>query len=391
MYLPIAGVEVSGWLLAILGFCVGVLGGFFGIGGAFMVTPALNIFGFPMAYAIGTDVAHIMGKSIVATFRHRKLGNVDLRLGVLMILGTAIGIECGAQVIMWLERIGQVGSVVRAVYIILLGGIGSYMLREYLRWSRANRGSEKKEAPSDVRSAFAQKVWNIKIYPMVELKESGIKAISLWVILGVGYVTGFLAGFLGVGGGFIRMPALIYVIGCPTTVAVGTDLFEVMFSGAYAAFTYGIKGRVEILGAIVMLCGAAIGAQFGTVATKYVKGMKIRFYFALTIFLAAVSVIFKEFAARSGAIYKIPLKKELAEQGFSKLQIENMLANRQFLSERLADNPQMLEAFQKAVFWENAAGVLMLGAAVAMSLIVIALMIKGILEEKKKMKAEEAA
>src|SRR5512143_2716531 len=106
IYLPISGVEIMAWKLILLGFTVGVIGGFFGVGGAFMVTPALNVFGFPMAYAIGTDMAHIAGKSIVATAKHRKLGNVDMKLGLLMVVFTAIGIEIGAWTIMWLERIG---------------------------------------------------------------------------------------------------------------------------------------------------------------------------------------------------------------------------------------------------------------------------------------------
>jgi len=107
IFLPIAGVEIMAWKLILLGFTVGVIGGFFGVGGAFMVTPALNVFGFPMAYAIGTDMAHIAGKSIVATAKHRKFGNVDMKLGALMIVGTAIGIELGANFIMWLEKIAN--------------------------------------------------------------------------------------------------------------------------------------------------------------------------------------------------------------------------------------------------------------------------------------------
>jgi uncharacterized membrane protein YfcA len=106
------------WKLVLLGFTVGVIGGFFGVGGAFMVTPALNVFGFPMAYAIGTDMAHIAGKSVVATAKHRKYGNVDMRLGILMIIGTAIGIEGGATTIMWLEKVGRVDYVVRITYMV---------------------------------------------------------------------------------------------------------------------------------------------------------------------------------------------------------------------------------------------------------------------------------
>ena len=139
IYLPISGVEIMAWKLILLGFTVGVIGGFFGVGGAFMVTPALNVFGFPMAYAIGTDMAHMAGKSIVATAKHRKYGNVDMRLGLLMIIGTAIGIEGGANTIMWLEKMGRVDFVVQITYMVLLFGLTSYMLYEYYT---ADQGSD---------------------------------------------------------------------------------------------------------------------------------------------------------------------------------------------------------------------------------------------------------
>ena len=128
---------------------------------------------------------------------------------------------------------------------------------------------------------------------MVNFKTSGIRC-SIWLPVLVGLVTGVVASVLGVGGGFIRMPALIYLIGCPTLVAVGTDLFEVMITGAYGAFTYSIKGRVDLLAAMWMLVGAAVGAQLGTVAVKYVRGYSIRLLFAVTIFIACTSVVLKQ-------------------------------------------------------------------------------------------------
>ena len=116
----------------------------------------------------------------------------------------------------------------------------------------------------------------------------------MWVILGVFFLTGWLSGFLGVGGGFIRMPALIYLIGCPTAIAVGTDLFSVVFTGAYGCFTYALKGRVEIFAALIMLCGAAVGAQIGVAAIRYIHGYGIRLLFAIMIVLAGLSVTLKQ-------------------------------------------------------------------------------------------------
>ena len=131
VYLPIAELHFNLLILIAIGFSVGVLGGFFGVGGAWVVTPALNIFGFPMAYAIGTDLAHIFGKSIVATAKHRKMGNVDVKLGLISIVGSVIGLEIGAQNVMWLTRIGLAGPVVRYTYMFLLFGLGIYMLYDY--------------------------------------------------------------------------------------------------------------------------------------------------------------------------------------------------------------------------------------------------------------------
>ena len=136
-------------------------------------------------------------------------------------------------------------------------------------------------------------VETIDFPPMIHFKASRITC-SLWLPVGVGLVTGVVASVLGVGGGFIRMPALIYLVGCPTLVAVGTDLFEVMITGAYGAFTYGIKGRVDLVAAMWMLLGAAVGAQMGTVAVKYVRGYSIRLLFAITIFIACASVLMKQ-------------------------------------------------------------------------------------------------
>src|SRR4030066_131164 len=132
VYLPIAEMQFNAPILVAIGFSVGVLGGFFGVGGAWVVTPALNIFGFPMAYAIGTDLAHIFGKSIVATAKHRKMGNVDMKLGLMSIVGSVIGVEIGAQNVMWLTKLGIAGPVVRYLYMFLLFGLGIYMLYDYM-------------------------------------------------------------------------------------------------------------------------------------------------------------------------------------------------------------------------------------------------------------------
>lgn len=293
MYMPIAGIEIFWPGLVLIGFAVGCIGGFFGMGGAWMVTPGLNILGFPMAFAIGTDIAHIAGKSMISTFRHSKFGNVDYKLGLIMIVGTVIGIEVGAQVVMWLERIGQVGPVVRWVYIGLLALIALMVFYDYYKATQKKKIGDVGEHGAEGITWY-KTLHRINIPPVIHFKVAGITC-SAWLPIFVSFLTGVLAGFLGIGGGLIRMPALVYLIGCPTHIAVGTDLFEVMISGLYGTFTYGAKGRIEIWAVFVMLAGAAIGAQIGTVATKYAKGYGIRIAFGLAVLACMVSIILKQF------------------------------------------------------------------------------------------------
>ncbi len=293
--MPIAGVKIFWPGLIILGVGVGIIGGFFGMGGAWMVTPGLNILGFPMAFAIGTDIAHMAGKSLISTMRHGKFGNVDYKLGMIMLVGTVVGFEVGAQMVMWLERIGSVEKVVRWIYIALLLFISwmvFYDVHKRRQKDKAARAAGKQIDANATGVNWAAALHKIHIPPMVHLTVSGIYC-SFWLPVFVSFFTGWLAGILGIGGGLIRMPALIYMVGCPTHVAVGTDLFEVMISGLYGAATYTYKGRTELVAAMVMLVGASIGAQVGAVATKYIKGYGIRIAFGICVVGCMVSILMK--------------------------------------------------------------------------------------------------
>jgi uncharacterized membrane protein YfcA len=300
IYLPIAGMHFNLLVLLAIGFSVGVLGGFFGVGGAWVVTPALNIFGFPMAYAIGTDLAHIFGKSIVATKKHGRMGNVDVKMGLISIVGSVVGVEVGAQLIMLLGRHRLDEDVVRYSYMVMLFGLGLYMLYDYATKDRRRKAVASQAA----LPVEPKKSWLRDLPPIINFPVSGVQ-VSLWTVLGVFFLTGLLSGFLGVGGGFIRMPALIYLLGCPTVVAIGTDLFSVVFTGAYGCFTYALKGRVEIIAAMWMLLGASVGAQIGVTAVKYIHGYGIRLLFAIMILLAGGSVALKQAGRVSEAAYLV--------------------------------------------------------------------------------------
>jgi len=293
--MPIAGIQILWPGLLILGLGVGIIGGFFGMGGAWMVTPGLNILGFPMAFAIGTDITHMAGKSLISTMRHAKFGNVDYKLSCIMIVGTVCGVEVGSRNIMWLERIGKIDQYVRYGYLVLLTLIAWLVFADVAKRRKKEMEARAAGRPLDPLTTgvdFSKKLARLNIPPMIYFKRAGVRC-SAWLPIGIALFTGWLAGVLGIGGGLIRMPSLIYLIGCPTHVAVGTDLFEVAISGLYGAATYGFKGRAELLAAFIMLIGAAVGAQVGTVATKYVKGYAIRIYFGLAVVGCAISVLLK--------------------------------------------------------------------------------------------------
>src|SRR6201997_3993952 len=296
MFFPISNSHIDPLYLAIVGFLIGILGGFFGVGGSFIAGPALRLMGVDWNFAVGTDLAHIVGKSIVASRQHRTLGNVDFKLGLYMALGTIAGAEGGAQLIQALKRAGNVNTVVSFVAIVVYFSIAVFMLWESqktLRSEKKGSQSAAKGAQSkEDRSAFhpvTQSIQRLKIWPMIELPTSGV-TISLWTILLVAFVGGFFSGFLGGGAGYIRMPAMVYLLGIPTHIAVGTDLFEIIISAGYGYIRHAMNGNVDILVALVMHTGAAVGAQLGARLTQYFSGPLIRLAFAALPVLGAIMV-----------------------------------------------------------------------------------------------------
>jgi uncharacterized membrane protein YfcA len=290
---PISGVVINPVFLIVIGFAVGLLGGFFGVGGGFIAGPLLFLSGVPMNFVVGTDLAHMTGKSVVAAKRHRTLGHVDFRLGFFMVIGTVIGVEIGARLIEYLEEAGQVDQVVGVAYVIILLIISLFTAWESIRALRMIRQESLNVKDVLGFQGMTRRMHQIRIWPMISFPQSGIESVSLWVVLGVGLITGILAGFLGVGGGFIRMPMLVYLVGVPTHVAVGTDLFEIVISAGYGTLTHALKGNVDILIALVMHTGAAVGAQIGAASTRYFAGPRIRLLFSILPLIGALLVIYR--------------------------------------------------------------------------------------------------
>jgi len=282
-------------VLFLMGLMIGILTGFFGIGGGLLMTPALNILGLPMVHAIGTGFPAIAGNTLIGVIRHRKRGNVDLKLGIAMGVFCIMGVELGKSLVLHLEKLSLAGMYVRAAYIILLTVISIIMFRDYYSWKTRHN-----EAPGETIGSKAnthtmpRHIHRIELPPMISLSRSGVGSISLWVIIISGFLIGLLSGFMGIGGGLIGLPLMIYVMGVPTIIAVGTSLVIVFLTSCYGTASYALAGNVEWTAALMVLAGSAIGVHFGVYATDGVTEMKIKILFALLLFLVAVSVFLKQ-------------------------------------------------------------------------------------------------
>ncbi|KAB1196410.1 MULTISPECIES: sulfite exporter TauE/SafE family protein [Haloferax] len=283
-------------MFAGFGLLIGILFGFFGMGGSFLVTPALLVMGYPSRVAVGSGLAFVFGTSVIATLKHRDLGQVDYKLGVSMIIGTTVGLEVGKEIVLYLEELGLAGNIISITYVLLLGGIGAFVTYEALKGDSGGGVShdvdEDAEIDADDIPEIAKKIQSYSLPPMLTLR-GGIQ-VSLWMILAVAFATGLLSGFLGVGGGFIRMPALFYLIGVPVPIAVGTDLFEIMFSGGIGSFLYAQSGGVDLSIVAPLLAGSALGARVGSAATSIVDEDEIKIYFGLMLLLGALAVAVRQ-------------------------------------------------------------------------------------------------
>lgn len=279
-------------LFVSFGFMVGVLFGFFGMGGAFLITPTLLILDYPAPVAIGSGLAFYFGTSVIAVMKHYDIGQVNYKLGAIMFVGLTIGIEAGRILVFGLEEIGIAGLVTGVAYVVLLAGIGLLFLRRALNIDDGDDSDG--DADGDEIPEIAQRLQSYSIPPMVSLVSGG--RASAWTISGVGGGVGLVSGLLGVGGGFIRMPAIYYMIGTPLAVAVGTSLFAGLFSGAYGTFTYGMSGSVDLVVVGTLLVGSALGARIGSAATTVVNEDDVIIYFGIMMLLASAAIALSEVA-----------------------------------------------------------------------------------------------
>lgn len=291
--MELLGLSVAMLVLFIsFGFMVGVLFGFFGMGGSFLITPTLLLLDYPASVAIGSGLAFYFGTSVIAVLKHYDVGQVDYKLGAILFVILSIGIELGSRLVFGLEALGVANLVTGAAYVILLAGIGALFLRRAANLADDGEGEE--TVSDEEIPPIARTIQSYNIPPMISLTSGG--RASVWTITGAGGGVGLISGLIGVGGGFIRMPAIYYLIGTPLTAAVGTSLFAGLFSGAYGTFTYGMSGSVDLTVVSLLLVGSALGARIGSAATTSVDEDDVIVYFGLMMVFASVGIALSELA-----------------------------------------------------------------------------------------------
>ncbi|KMW60533.1 putative membrane protein [Candidatus Rhodobacter oscarellae] len=276
IYLPIAEVSVNAFLLLGLGGLVGILSGMFGVGGGFLMTPLLFFIGIPPAVAVATEANQIVASSFSGLLAHLKRKTVDFRMGTVLLIGGLVGAAIGVQVFAALRAVGQVDLLVRLCYVVFLGIIGALMFVESLNAIR--RMGKPGAAPKRKKHN-----WIHALPGKMKFRTSGLY-ISVIPPLIVGLLVGVLAAIMGVGGGFIMVPAMIYLLGMPTKVVVGTSLFQIIFVTGFTTLMHATTNyTVDMALAVLLLVGGVVGAQIGTRIGVRLKAEQLRILLALIV------------------------------------------------------------------------------------------------------------
>jgi len=278
IYLPIAEVSVNAFLLLGLGGMVGILSGMFGVGGGFLLTPLLFFIGIPPAVAVATEANQIVASSFSGVLAHFKRKTVDLKMGVVLLIGGLVGAALGVQVFNALRAIGQVDLLVRLCYVVFLGIIGALMFVESLRTIR-----RAKAAPGAPPPRRHHRGWIHALPFKMRFRTSGLYLSAIPPLI-VGLCVGVLAAIMGVGGGFIMVPAMIYILGMPTKVVVGTSLFQIIFVTAFSTLLHATTNfTVDMILAVLLLIGGVIGAQVGARIGVKLKAEQLRILLAIMV------------------------------------------------------------------------------------------------------------
>jgi len=287
IYLPIAEISVNIFLILGMGAGVGLLSGIFGVGGGFLITPLLMFVGVPPAVAVATGANQIVGSSVSGFLAHWRRGTVDFRMGGILLIGGVIGSTLGVGLFSWLQTLGQIDLVIQLSYVIMLGIIGSLMMVESIRTiiqSRKSGGSR--------RTKLHQHHWVHGLPLKMRFRKSRLY-ISALMPFGVGIMVGVLSAIMGVGGGFVMVPAMVYLLGMPTAVVVGTSLYQIIFVTAnITIFQSTMNQTVDIPLAVLLLVGGVMGAQYGARIGKNLPGEQIRGLLAAMVLAVCGKILY---------------------------------------------------------------------------------------------------
>ena len=286
IYLPIAEMSVNALILLGLGGSVGFLSGMFGVGGGFLMTPLLIFNGIPPAIAVATEANHVVASSVSGALAHWRRRNVDIKMGVVLLVGGFVGSSLGVWLFTFLRDIGQIDFVISIAYVLFLGIIGGLMVIESARaWIRSRQ-------PAAARRKLHQHTWMHGLPFKMRFRTSKLY-ISALLPLTIGVFVGILAAIMGVGGGFVMVPAMIYLLGMPTSVVVGTSLFQIVFVTAHVTLLQAINNQtVDIVLALLLLVGGVIGAQLGAIFGARLRGEQLRVLLGLIVLVVCGGVAY---------------------------------------------------------------------------------------------------
>lgn len=283
LYLPIAEMSVNAFVIVALGGLVGFLSGMFGVGGGFLTTPLLIFYGIPPAIAVASSATQVTGSSVSGAFTYFRRGQVDVKMGAVLVAGGFVGSVLGSFLFRWLKSLGQVDVTIGLIYVLFLGGVGGLMLRESLAELKQMRSGE-----AAIRKVRRHHPLVAALPLKMRFPRSGIYISPIAPFL-VGASVGVLTVIMGVGGGFIMVPAMLYLLGMAASVVVGTSLFQIVFVTAVATLLHASQSQtVDILLAVLLLVGGVVGAQFGARAAQRLPPERLRLFLALLVLAVAV-------------------------------------------------------------------------------------------------------
>ena len=299
LYLPIAEVSVNLFVIFGMGGVVGILSGMFGVGGGFLMTPLLIFYGIPPIVAVATEANQIVASSISGAFAHWRRKAVDFKMGTILLLGGIIGSFIGIELFVLLKNLGQIDLIISLSYVILLGSIGTLIFIEGMRSMIAHRN----ETLVQVKKR-KDRTWVHSLPMRIRFKKSGLY-ISIIPPIVIGVAVGIMASIMGVGGGFIMVPAMIYLLRMPTNVVIGTSLYQIIFVTSLFTILHAYKNQtVDVMLAMILMSGGVVGAQIGAALGHKLKAEQLRFLLGILI-LAVCAKMLIELAVEPEDIYMI--------------------------------------------------------------------------------------